>query len=131
VVKQLAPRILPMRSACLKKVKRSHDIGTYKVRRANDASVHVAFRGKMNHYIWVIPLKNFLDAIVICDIRPLKAIVFFLIYVFKVTEVSGIGEFIQVDERVLLIFGHEDAQKIRTDKACSACNQDFHLDTPL
>jgi len=79
----------------------SNYIGVNKFHGAGNGAVNVRLGSQMNNGVEFIHIEEFLHSFGIHDVGLDESIIFFVLDVFKVFEVSGIGEFIYINNTVV------------------------------
>lgn len=110
----------PIQFCSLKQGQRAHHVGLREGERIFDASVHMAFGGKVDDAVHAVLRQQFPDGFEVANVRLYKSIVRAAFYIFQVRQVAGISQFVQVDDAVLRIFVHEKAHHMAADKSGAA-----------
>ena len=105
-------KALPIGLGCLEQRQGSHHIGLCEGERVLDASIHVAFGGKMDDAIHVLVLHQLIEGIEVADVHLHEFIVWLVLDVLQVGEVASVGQLIEVDDVVLRILVHEEANNV-------------------
>ena len=113
----------PIYLCSLKQGKSTHYVGLSKGERIFNTSVHMAFRCQVNNSINMILLEDFQHFIKVTDISLYKGIIRLILDIFQVSQITGISQFIQIDNMIFRIFIDEQTYNVRSDEACSTCNQ--------
>ena len=71
----------------------------------------------------MILLEEFQHFIKVTDISSYKGIVRLIFDIFQIGQITGISQFIQIDYVIFRIFIDEQTYNVRSDEACSTCNQ--------
>jgi len=72
----------------------------------------------------IIFVKDELDQFTITDIAFNELIAFIIFYLYEVFKITGIGQKVEVDDLVIWISVYEIGNKVRTDKAGAAGDED-------
>ena len=116
---------LPVKLGCLQQGKGSHDVCTRKSERILDAAIHMAFGRQVDNTVHMVLLHQFANLLEIADVRLDKRIVRLIFDVFQVCQVSGVGQFVQVDDPIIRIFVYKQPHYMRSDESGSAGNDDI------
>ena len=100
---------LPICLSCLEQGQRTHHVGMCEGEWVLDASVHMTLGCKMDNAIYMLILHQLQEGIKVADIHLDKLVVWLVLDVREVCQVTGIGQLIEVDDVVLRIFVHEKA----------------------
>ena len=119
------PIAVPILLGCLEKRQRAHHISTRKGERVLDTAVHMTFCRQMNDSINPVFCKYLLHLFKITDIRLDKGIIRSIFDILQICQIAGIGQFIQIDNVVIGIFGNEQANHMRSYKTSTSCNQNI------
>ena len=98
---------LPINLGSLQHGERTHYISTSKGERILDRTVHVAFGCKMDNTVYLILLHQRKYGIEITDIRLNKSIIWSLLDILQIGQVSGIGQFVEIDDMIVRVFRDE------------------------
>ena len=85
-----------------------------------DGAVYVALGGKVDHAVGLVAVKEVVNGQGVADVDALKAVVRGLGHVGQVFEVAGVGQGVDVDNRVLRVALNEAANDVRADESGSA-----------
>ena len=92
--------------------------------RIPDTSVHMTLRGKMDHPVDIILVKNLHDSFTVTDVRFYKGIVISVFDIFQIFKISCISQFVHIDDTdLIVIFLKHVMNIIGSDKSCAACYQ--------
>ncbi len=122
------PLSVPILTGGLQQAQRAHDVGAGKGKGVFNGAVHMAFCGKVDDAVYIELLHDGAHAHVVADICLDEGIIGFILYIFEVSQVTGIGEGIEVDDAVLRVFVNEKADDMGADKAGTTGDEDmFHV----
>lgn len=107
----------PIQFCSLKQGQRAHHVGLREGEGVFDASVHMAFGGKVDDAVHAVLRQQFPDGFEVADVRFYKSVVRAAFYILQVGKVTGISQLVQVDDAVLRIFVHEKAHHMAADKS--------------
>ena len=87
----------------------------------------MAFGGQMNDAVYRILPHDFAHALVIANICPHECIIWFVLDIPQIIEVSRIGQLVEIDDAAIGILVHEQPHHMAADEPGSAGNQNiFH-----
>ena len=109
----------------LQQAQGTHYVGTGKGERIFDAAVHVAFGGQVDDTVYVVLLHHFLHLVIVADVCLHEDIVFLVLDVFQVGQVTGIRQLVQIDDAVFRILVYEEANHVAADETGTTGNQDI------
>lgn len=113
----------PVHFGRLQQGKRTHHVRACKGERVLDAAVHVTLCRQVDDAVHVILLHHLLHLLVVADVRFHEHIVFLVLNVLQVCQVSRIRQLVQVDDAVFRILVHEEANHMAADESGTAGNQ--------
>ena len=113
----------PVHFGRLQQGERTHHVRACKGERVLDAAVHVTLCRQVDDAVHVILLHHFLHLFVVADVRFHEHIVFLVLDILQVRQVSCIRQLVQVDDAVFRILVHEEANHMAADESGTAGNQ--------
>ena len=82
----------------------------------------MAFGGQMDDAVHLLVLHQFIESVEVADIHLHKLIVRLVFDVLQVSEVSSIREFVEIDDVIVGILVHEEANYMTSDESGTAGN---------
>ena len=119
---------LPIELSSLQQRQRTHHVGLGKRKRVLDRAVHMALSSQMDDAIDLLVLHQLIESVEIADIHLHELVVWFVLNILQVSEITRIRQLIEVDDVVIRILVHEKANYMASDKACTTGNDNcsFH-----
>ena len=105
----------------------AHNIGSKKYFRIFYRTVNMTFRGKIYHYVKSFFFKQLVYKLAVCYISPDKFEMFARHCFVKRLKISCIGEQIEAYDVIIRMLVKHVIDKITSDKASSASNQNLHF----
>ena len=93
----------------------------------------MAFGGQVNDAVDFFILHELVESVKVADIHLHELVVRLVFDVLEVCKVARISELIEVDNLVVRILVHEQANHVATNEACAAGDNDgsFHFFSPI
>ena len=110
----------PIEFSRLKQGQSAHDIGAGKGERIPYASVNVGLSRKVDYAVNLLILHQFVECFKVADIHLYELVVRSVLDVLEIRKISGISEFVEIDDFILRIFIYEKSYNMRAYEACSA-----------
>jgi hypothetical protein len=112
-----------------KEVESAVDIGMYEYLGTQYASVHMGFRSKIYHPVYLEPVEDFLDHGLVTNIPSAKKVSVGIgrFNIFEVGRISCIGEFVEIDNLDIFSVFQEMPYEVASDETASAGDQSFHI----
>ena len=82
----------------------------------------MALGSEMDDSVNLLVLHKLIESIEVANVHLYKLIIWLALDVLEVGKVSCIRQLVEVDDFVLWIFVHEEANDMRANKACAASN---------
>ena len=119
----------PIEFGCLEEGECPHHVSTSKSEWVFDGAVNMRFSCKVDDAINMLILHQLVEGIKVADVHLDKLVVGLVLDVLQVCEVTRIRQLVEVNDFVLRIFVHEEADYMATNKTCPACDYDisFHF----
>ena len=88
----------------------------------------MALGSEMDDTVNLLVLHQLIESIEVADVHLDKLIIGLVLDVLEVGEVTSVCKFVQVDDVILRVFVHEEANDMRANKSGTACNNyiSFH-----
>ena len=88
----------------------------------------MALCSEMDDTVNLLVLHQLIESVEVTDVHLYKLIIGFVLDVLEVGKITSIRQLVQVDDVILWVFVHEEANDMRADKACTASNNyiSFH-----
>ena len=84
----------------------------------------MALRREVHHPVDIVFIKDLHNGFTVADIRPDKGIVFSVLNISEIFQISRVGQLIHInDTDLVIIFLKHVVNVIGSDKSCSACHQ--------
>ena len=112
----------PINFSGLQQAECAHYVGTGKCKRILDAAVYMAFSSQMDDTVYTILLHDFLHLFVVADVGFDESVVRLVFDVLQIGQVTGVGQFVQVDNVILGIFVDEQSDYMAADESGTASN---------
>ena len=103
---------LPIELCSLKQAQRTHHIGLGKGEGILDRAIHMTLSGEMDNAIHLLVLHQLVESIEITDIHLHKLIVGLVLDVLQVCQITCIGKFVEVDDVIVGILVHKQADYV-------------------
>ena len=110
---------LPIEFGSLQETECSHDVGLGKGEGVLDRAVHMALSGEMDYTINMFILHQFKYALKVANVHLDKLIVWLILNVLEVGQVTCIGELIQINNLIIRILVYVQTYNVATYKACT------------
>lgn len=101
----------------------TEDIGLDKVSWALNAAINVRLGGKMDHSVNLLIGKQLLKQRLITDIGMHETVIGVILNILKVGRVTGVGQFVKVDDPCIGQPFENKTDKIRTNKSTTTGNK--------
>ena len=111
---------LPIEFRGLQQAERAHDVGLGEGERVLDAAIDMGFRREVDDAIDLLVLHQLVDAVEVADVHPDELVVGFVLDILQIGQVAGVGQLVQVDDSVIGVFVHEEANNMAADEAGAA-----------
>ena len=98
---------LPVDLCRLKQRQGSHHVGLSESERILDTSIYMTFGCEMDDAIYLVVLHQLQHQVEIADIALYEGIVWLVLDVLKVSQVTSVSQLVEVDDVILRIFVHE------------------------
>ena len=85
----------------------------------------MALGSEMDDTVNLLVLHQLIESVEVADVHLDKLIIWFVLDVLEVGKITCIRQLVEVDDFVLWVFVHEEANDMRADKACTASNHDI------
>ena len=122
------PIAVPHHFGSLQKAQRTHHIGLCEGKGVFNAAVHVTLGGKVYHAVYLMFTENLEHTLVVADVGFYKNIVGFVLYIFQVSQIAGVGQFVKINYLVIRIFINKKTNHVRANESGAACYQNIlHL----
>ena len=99
--------------------------------RIDNRAVDVAFRGKVDHDIRMFFFKESVDGLTVCDGLFYKTEIRIVHNRSQSAQIARVGQAVQADNPVLRIVLQHMKDKVASDKAGSAGNNNIHKSLPF
>lgn len=107
----------PINFSGLQQAECAQYVGTGKGKRVFDTAVYMAFSRQMDDTVYMVLLHDFLHFLVVADIGFDESVVRLVFDVLQIGQVTGVGQFIQVDNVILGIFVDEQTDYMAADES--------------
>ena len=89
----------------------------------------MALGSEMDATVNLLVLPQLIESVEVADVHLDKLIIWFVLDVLEISKIAGIRQLVEVDDVILWVFVHEEANHMRADKACAASyyNVTFHI----
>ena len=88
----------------------------------------MAFGGQMDDAVHLLVLHQFIESVEVADIHLHKLVVRLVFDVLQVSEISSIREFVEIDDVIVWILVHEEANYMASNESGTASdNNSFHI----
>jgi hypothetical protein len=74
----------------------------------------------------IAPCHGLGDGVRITDVALHESVLGVARYRLQVCKISGIGQFVEVDDAVVYAERKHMLDKVRANESCPTCNEDFH-----
>jgi len=118
----LLGKALPVQLCGLEQRERAHHVGLGEGEGILDATVHMALGSEMDDTVYLLLLHQLVESIEVADVHLHELVVGLLLDVLQVGQITGISEFVEVDDVIIGVLVHEKAHHVAPDKACAASN---------
>ena len=83
----------------------------------------------MDDTVHLLVLHQFIESVKVADVHLDELIVGFVFDVLEVSQVSGIRQFVEIDDVIIRIFCDEKSNDMATYKSSATCDDDitFHI----
>ena len=118
----------PIEFRGLQEAQGAHDVRLREGERVLDGTVHMAFGREVDNAVDMLVLHELVERVEIADVHLHELVIRFALDVLEVREVARVSELVEVDDLVVRILVHEQANHVAPDKARTAGNDDrtFH-----
>ena len=82
----------------------------------------MALGSEMDDTVNLLVLHQLIESIEVADVHLDKLIIRFVLNVLEVGKVAGIRQLVEVDDAIVGILVHEEANNMRANESGSACN---------
>ena len=114
--------VAPIVLGSLQQAQCANDIGMSKRKRILDGTVHMALGSEMDDAVNLFVLNELAEVGEVADIHLHELIVGFVLYVFQVGKVAGVGKLIKVDNLILWILVDKESYHVATNESCATGN---------
>ena len=97
----------PVELGSLQEAQSTHHVGLGKGEGVFDAAVYMALSSQMDDAIHLLVLHQLVESIEVADIHLHKLVVRFVLNVFQISQITGIGQLVEVDNVVVGILVHK------------------------
>ena len=89
----------------------------------------MALGSEMDDTVYLLVLHKLIESVKVADVHLDKLIIGLVLDVLEVGEVAGICQLVEIDDLILWVFVHEEANHMRANKASAASyyNITFHI----
>ena len=115
----------PVQLGSLKERECAYDVGAGEGKGVFDAAVHMAFSSKVDDTVNLFILHELVEGIEVADVHPDKLVVRFVLDVLEVGEIACVCQLVEVDDVVLGILVHEEANNVAANESGTACNNEI------
>ena len=119
--------IQPRGAASLEEIEGAHDVGVDEVAGASDGTVHVRLGCQVHHMSDLVALHDFEDGGLVAEIDFFEMVFGMAADLFKVDQMSGIGEAIQIDQPLDFRPVDDVMDDIGADEARTAGDEKVHI----
>src|SRR5215469_11967086 len=116
-------QLSPVGAGLFEQSKRSIDIGTHKIVRTMYGTIQVTLCGKMNDCARAVSFEQFAHQRAIADVSLNEPVAGLRRNSFQVSGIAGVGEFVEVDERLALL-AHPSQNEVGADESRASGDQD-------
>ena len=120
-------KALPIKFGGLQERQGSHHVSACKSERVLNAAVHVRFCGEMNDAINLLFLHKLEKSIKIAYVHLHEPIVWLILYVLEIGEVTCIGQGIQIDDFIIRILVDEKTNDMASYESRATGNNNISL----
>ena len=123
----------PVELGGLQQAQSSHHVGLREGERVLDGAVHVAFCSQMNDAVNMLVLHKLVESVKVANVHLHELVVRLVFDVLEVCKVASVGQLVKIDNLVVRVLVHEQANHVATNKACAAGDNDgsFHKMVPV
>ena len=116
----LLRQALPVQLRRLQQAQRTHHVRPCEGEGVLDASVHVALRRQMDDAVHLLLLHQAVEGVEVADVHLHELVVRFVFYIFQIGQIARIRQLVQVDNAILRILVHKQADHMAADETGSA-----------
>ena len=113
----------PGLASSLQQSQSAQHIRVSKEERIADGAIYVALGSQVDDPGYPALTKESAQEIQIANIPAYKAVIGFIFDIAQVTEIAGVGEFVEIDDMVDRVFFYKKSYHMGTDKTCASGNQ--------
>jgi len=77
----------------------------------------------MDHPVDLVSCKHLLHLVVVANIRPHEPIIGLVLNIAQICQITGISQFIEINDTVVRILVHQQPHHMRTDKTRTSGHQ--------
>ena len=77
---------------------------------------------KVYNAINIVLLEQSVYSLEIADVSLHKCVVWLILYILEICQITRLGELIEVNDVILWILIYEKTYYVATDKTCTACD---------
>ena len=118
---------LPVELRGLQEGEGAHHVGLCEGEGVLDGAVHMALGGEMDDAVDMLVLHQLVNALEVADVHLDELVVGLALDILEVGEVTGIGEFVDVDDVVFGVLVYEQPYHMAANESGSAGDDDVHL----
>ena len=82
----------------------------------------MALGSEMYDTVNLLVLHQLIESVEVADVHLDKLIIWFVLDVLEVGKITSIRQLVEVDDAIVGILVHEEANDMRADEASTACN---------
>ena len=116
----LLRQAFPVQLRSLQQAQRTHHIGTCEGERVLDRTVHVALCCQVDDAVYLFFLHQAVESLEVADVHLHELVVRTVLDVLQVCQIARIRQLVQVDDAILRILVHEQANHMAADETGTA-----------
>ena len=116
---------LPIELGSLQERERTHHVGACKGERILDGAVHVTLGGQMDDAVDLLVLHQLVEGVEVADVHPHELVIRLVLDVLQIGQIAGVGELVEIDDIILGIFVHKEANNMASDESGTAGDNDI------
>jgi len=118
----LLRQAFPIKFGSLQQRQSSHHIGLCKCEWILNTSIHMTLCCQVNDTIHMLFLHQLVECIEIANIHLHKLVIWLILYVLEISQITSISQLIQINYIILGILIYEQTNYMASNKACTTCN---------
>ena len=116
----LLGQAFPIELGSLQQRERTHHVGACKGEGIFDGTVHVTLGGQMDDAVDLLVLHQLIEGVEVTDVHPDELVIRFVLNVLQIGQIAGIGELVEIDDIILGILVHKEANNMASDESGAA-----------